>query len=160
MLDREIFRRRNLPHWDVPTAAYFVTTCLAGSIPARGWLDLEAYRGELAQRPRPADQNEAEWSVTRWKLAFARMDTWLDSVDAAGYLEDERLAQVVVDALYFYAGERYDLLGFVVMPSHFHWVFQPLEKWVKRLKPGIQRTTPRQRIVHSIDRYTAFKCNQ
>jgi hypothetical protein len=52
----EVIRRRNLPHWDVPTAAYFVTTCLKGSIPARGLLDLESYREELARRARPADQ--------------------------------------------------------------------------------------------------------
>jgi hypothetical protein len=34
-------RVRHLPHWDVPGATYFVTTCLAGSIPAQGFLDLE-----------------------------------------------------------------------------------------------------------------------
>ena len=36
MQSSEIIRRRNLPHWDVPTAAYFVTVCLDDSIPARG----------------------------------------------------------------------------------------------------------------------------
>src|SRR5262245_17069345 len=61
----QIIRRRNLPHWDVPTAAYFVTTCLEGSIPARGLLDLDAYRTELAKRPRPADQDELEWRLTQ-----------------------------------------------------------------------------------------------
>ena len=53
MSNREIIRRRNLPHWDVPTAAYFVTVCLEGSIPARGLLDIQSYRAELEQRPRP-----------------------------------------------------------------------------------------------------------
>ncbi len=156
----ESIRRRRLPHWDVPSAAYFVTTCLEGSIPARGLLDLENYRTELQQRPRPVDQTAPEWAVSRWKLAFARADEWLDRAEAARHLADERLAQIVVEALYYFAGERYDLLGFVVMPSHFHWVFQPREQWVSGLKPGRQQRSPRQRIVHSIDRYTAMRCNE
>ena len=136
MSNGEIIRRRNLPHWDVPTAAYFVTVCLEGSIPARGLLDLQAYRAELEQRPRPADQTPLEWAIVQWKRAFARTDVWLDRAEAVRFLENDELAQIVVDALYFFAGERYDLLGYVVMPNHFHWVFQPLEQWVNGLKPG------------------------
>jgi type I restriction enzyme R subunit len=158
--DSEVIRRRNLPHWDVPTAAYFVTTCLEGSIPARGLLDLESFRTKLAKRPRPSEQSEGQWRETQWKLRFARMDSWLDRAEAARYLEDERLAQIVADALCFFAGERYYLLGFVVMPSHFHWVFQPLPTWVSSLKPAKQVLTMRQRIVHSINRFTASACNQ
>ncbi len=156
----EVIRRRNLPHWDVPTAAYFVTACLEGSIPARGLLDLQSFRTQLEQRPAPAGQSEQEWAVARWKLNFAHADQWLDRGEATRYLEDERLAQIVVDALYFFAGERYDLLGFVVMPSHLHWVFQPRERWVSSLKPSKRLRTPRERIVHSIDRYTAYQCNR
>ena len=35
------------------------------------------------------------------------------------------LAKEVVDALYFFAGQR-RLLAYCVMPSHLHWVFTPL----------------------------------
>jgi putative transposase len=156
----EVIRRRNLPHWDVPTAAYFVTTCLKGSIPARGLLDLASYRTQLEQRPRPAGQSEEEWALTRWKLTFARTDQWLDGMESARHLEDKRLAQIVVDSLLFFAGQRYDLLGFVVMPSHFHWVFQPLESWVKSLRPEKRLRTPRERIIHSINRESARRCNE
>jgi putative transposase len=156
----EVIRRRDLPHWDVPTAAYFVTTCLEGSIPARGLLDLQSYRAELEQRPRPAGQTEAEWAASQWKRAFVRADQWLDCAEAARFLEDDRLAQIVVNALYFFAGERYTLLGYVVMPSHFHWVFQPLEPWVRSLPSEQRPRTPRERLVHSIDRFTALACNQ
>src|SRR5262245_27164955 len=130
----QIIRRRNLPHWDVPTAAYFVTACLDGSIPGRGLLDSQSYRADLDQRSRPEDQGEEEWAVTRWKRSFARTDLWLDRAEGTRLLADDRLAQIVVDALCFFAGERYDLLGYVVMPSHLHWVFQPLERWLSTLK--------------------------
>jgi type I restriction enzyme R subunit len=164
---RESIRRRRLPHWDVPDAAYFITTCLAGSIPAQGLLDLEYYRATLAQRPRPVELSESEWRHRLDKLAFARMDSWLDNQPAVRHLEDPRLAKVVVDALYFFAGQRYDLLAFVVMPSHFHWVFQPLGHWVKGLEEekGTLETcpterSPRQRIQHSVNRHAGFECNQ
>jgi type I restriction enzyme R subunit len=160
MSNGEMIRRRNLPHWDVPTAAYFVTVCLEGSIPARGLLDLQSHRAELAQRSRPADQTPADWAIVQWKRAFARADRWLDRAETVRFLENDALAQVVVDALYFFAGKRYDLLGYVVMPNHLHWVFQPLEPWVNGLKPGKRQRTPRERIVHTIDRFTALRCNE
>ena len=46
-MDREIIRYRHLPHWDVPGAPYFVTTCLDVSIPAQGLLDAAQFRAEL-----------------------------------------------------------------------------------------------------------------
>jgi hypothetical protein len=73
----ERIRRRCLPHWDVDGAPYFLTTCLEGSIPARGWLDIAGYRAALEKRPRPTGRSPAEWDLRCWKLVFARMDHWL-----------------------------------------------------------------------------------
>src|SRR5436309_683439 len=84
-------RRRDLPHWDVPHAAYFVTSCLAGSIPAQGLLDLERYRADLQCRPRPAGQSDLEWKVACSKRVFARTDAWLDQRPAVRHLADPRL---------------------------------------------------------------------
>jgi type I restriction enzyme R subunit len=102
------------------------------------------------------------------------VDSWLDDQPAVRHLEDPRLARVVVDALYFFAGQRYHLLAFVVMPSHLHWVFQPLAEWVKgldeeveaetssatRSKEAIVRRSPRERIQHSVNLHTATECNR
>ncbi len=92
---RETIRRRRLPHWDVQTAAYFVTVCLDGSIPAQGLLDIQAYRGELDRRERPKDQSEKDWKITKWKLGFGRMDQWLDRAKAVRHLHDLRIGQDV-----------------------------------------------------------------
>jgi type I restriction enzyme R subunit len=115
----------------VPDAAYFITTCLEDSIPAQGLLDIDSYRAKLVGRPRPKELSASEWRYQIDKLTFARRDSWLDHRPAARHLQGPRLAAAVVDALYFFAGQRYDLLAFVVMPSHVHWVFQPLAGWVK-----------------------------
>src|SRR5437867_1831362 len=68
-MGNETIRRRNLPHWDVANAAYFVTTCLEGSIPARGLLDLVEYRTQLRHRRRPKDVSEKDTSFgrRRWR---------------------------------------------------------------------------------------------
>jgi putative transposase len=159
MVTAEIIRRRRLPHWDVPSAAYFITVCLEGSIPARGLLDLEGFRTTLRQIPRPSDQNPTEWANTLWKRTFARIDQWLDQEPAVRHLENARLAQLVVNAMYHFAGTRYDLLAFVVMPSHYHWVFQPLDAWVEEVAKSDDRR-PREVIMHSLNRHTARECNR
>ena len=99
-----ITRGRNLPHWDVPGAAYFITTCLEGSIPAQGLLDLANYRHRLDVRPRPPEISVADWALRLRKLHFARADDWLDHRPAVRHLKDPRLARIIVDAVKFFAG--------------------------------------------------------
>jgi len=160
MSSTDTFRRRHLPHWDVPGATYFVTGCLEGSIPAKGLLDIRDYEAELARRPRPADMSESDWALRRWKLGFGRTEQWLDENPAVRHLANPVLARIVVNSLLFFAGTRYEVFAFVVMPSHFHWVFRPLESWVQTLGTDTQKRTPRERIMHSIKRFTGRQCNE
>jgi type I restriction enzyme R subunit len=60
--------------------------------------------------------------------------------------------------MFHFAGERYDLVAYAVMPSHVHWLFQPLPEWESTL-PDDGRTG-RQRIMYSLKRYTANRCNR
>lgn len=159
MSPNETFRRRHLPHWDVPGATYFVTACLQGSIPAQGLLDIRDYEAALARRPRPKEMSERDWASHRLKLKFVRAEQWLDERPAVRHLADAELAAIVANALLFFAGTRYQVRAFVVMPSHFHWVFRPLDAWVQSLKPDPKNRGPRERIMHSIKRYTANQCN-
>lgn len=154
----ERIRRRNLPHWDMPGATYFVTSCLEGSLPAQGLVDLAQYREELQRRSRPLGMSEAEWTNIRGKLQFARMDRWLDEQPAVRWLEQAELARIVVDAFYFYAGKHYDLLAFVVMPSHIHWVFQPREEWTAGLDESGR--SAREQIVHALNLHTGREGNR
>jgi type I restriction enzyme R subunit len=153
----EMFRRRHLPHWDYPGATYFITACLEGSIPAQGLLDIARCREDLVRGGRPVTMSEADWKARCWKLMFARADEWLDTRPAVRHLADEILATTVVDALYFFAGERYEILAYVVMPSHFHWVFRPRAEYEVTVPEG---KSARELIMHSIKRDTAYKCNQ
>jgi putative transposase len=154
----EIIRRRHLPHWDVPDAAYFVTTCLKDSISARGLLDISHHRMELEKQRCLTAMSDHDWQRRCWKRNFVRVEHWLDREPANRCLERPPLASIVVDAMRHFAGERYDLFAYVVMPSHYHWLFQPRVEWVTSL-PDANRT-PRERILYSLNRFTANQCNK
>ena len=119
-------RQRHLPHWDFPDSTFFVTACLAGSIPALGLLEIERCRNDLLGRPCPSGTSLPEWKERCWKKVFVEREKWLDHNPAVRHLADPELAKIVADAIYFFAGQRYDLLAYVIMPSHFHWVFHPV----------------------------------
>lgn len=155
-----LIRRRKLPHWDVPGASYFVTDCLADSIPARGLLNLKKYREELSGKPRPEELSDDEWEDRINKLVFARYDRYLDNEPAVRHLKDPRLASEVRKSLYHFAGERYDLFSYVVMPSHFHWLFRPTRAWERELEEQGETRKPREIIMHSVCSYTANQCNR
>lgn len=160
MRDHPVFRRRRLPHWDIPGATYFVTPCLEGSIPATGLLELRKYRNELDERTRPQELTEEEWDQHKQKALFVRFDDLIDREPAVRYLEDERLAECVRNGICHFAGKRYDLLAYVIMPSHYHWVFRPTPEWSSWVTEQDDERTPRERIMHSIQGYTAGECNR
>ena len=101
-----------------------------------------------------------DWKSQRWKRLFAAAEDWLDRKPAVRYLADERLAAEVVKSLEHFDGERYDLVAWVVMPSHLHWVFRPRDDWVKSLGTSADDRSPRQRIQHPLNRQTARECNR
>jgi type I restriction enzyme R subunit len=156
----EHFRRRRLPHVDRPGAIYFVTSCLDGSIPALGLKEIANYRQRLGQRSVPQGLTSQEWEDRKWKLEFAESDRWLDRCLAARHLENADLAEAVEKSLLYFAGERYAVWAWVVMPSHFHWVFEPLPDWVESLGKAADERPPRERVMHSVKRYSARQCNQ
>lgn len=161
-----IFRRRRLPHWDVEDATYFVTACLDGSIPAKGWLRLQNFREQLDRQPQPQTMSAEEWEIHKHKRAFVEFDKILDHEPAVRHFADPIAAAEMEETLRYFAGDHYDLLAFVVMPSHFHWVFHPRNEWIQACVDEQQISgktllrTPRQRIMQSVKGYSARNCNK
>ena len=147
-----LFRRRNLPHLDVSGGVYFVTFCLAGSLPAGGAISIAARWRARALHP-PRGHNPARWRAACAAAAFASTDRLLDRSPAIRWLADGRLARVVQESLLYRHGTAYDLIAYVVMPSHCHVVFAPLAD-VSGERPA------RQTIMHSLKRHTALCCNR
>ena len=160
-----LFRRRNLPHWDVLGHPVFITGCLHGSLSHAGMSQIDVYRNQLECKQRPDTFSVDAWEHRKHKLLFAFIDKLLDHHSQVKHFENDRLAEIVVKAFLHFAGIRYSLLAFVVMPSHHHWLFLIDESWAEkdhaaRMAQGKRKQTPREVISHSIQSYTSNECNK
>jgi REP element-mobilizing transposase RayT len=99
---------------------------------------LQRWREELKHLPEKDGQLE-------WRK---RIQDFLDSGYGSCFLRDDRLAEIVQNALMHFDGERYALHGWCVMPNHVHVLFTPEE--------GFKMSG----IVHSWKSFTANQCNR
>ena len=115
--------RANLPHWGKSRTATFVTFRLIDSLPQEKLLALEAQRADwLATHPEPWDD-----AMTRdyYETFDGRIQDWLDRGFGSCALADGRCREIVEAALWHFAGERYALYAYVMMPNHVHVLFMP-----------------------------------
>jgi type I restriction enzyme R subunit len=114
----------NLPHWQQDQAWQFVTWHLGDSLPkaklAEWFEEREAW---LKCHPKPWD---SATELAYHQLYSARIDAWLDAGHGSCVLREPPCAEIVADAFRHFAGERYELGAFVVMPNHVHVLFRPI----------------------------------
>jgi REP element-mobilizing transposase RayT len=141
--------RDHLPHLKKEGACYFMTFRLAGTLPKEVVLRFKQEREQLlkgaAGAKRPLTWQEQsdlfDWYSTR-------VDAHLDAGEGECYLRRAEVAQIVLDALKFFDGERYDLVAWVSMPNHVHVV----------VRPNSSETL--SDILHSWKSFTAKKANE
>jgi len=104
---REWYSRGYLPHRDHPGLLQAITYRLADSLPAKALARIE-------EELRMVDPQHVD--AERRK----RLDAWLDSGRGCCVLREPRAATCVIDTWRRFAGERYDLIAWVVMPNHTH----------------------------------------
>jgi len=129
-------------------------------MPARGLAELAKYRKGLGKADRGCGSGTADLEEQEHKLLFAKFDEIIDTEPVVRHLQDPALADEVRSALYHFADERYGVLAWVIMPSHLHWVFRPIESWVASLGAGVRERSPRERIIHSVNRHGSRQCNK
>ncbi len=100
------YSRGYLPHLDTPDVVQSVTFRLADSLPASATASLP-------------DSDEFERDF----------DDELNRGAGACHLRDERIADLVENALLHFDGERYRLLAWCVMPNHVHAMLEPTADW-------------------------------
>ena len=101
------YSRGYVPHCDHPGLLQSITYHLADSLPAAV---LEQMDAEL--RTFPPERQDAE--------RRRRVEAWLDAGDGSCVLRLPQAAACVADTWRHFAGERYDLIAWVVMPNHVH----------------------------------------
>ena len=135
--------RANLPHWNKGITASFVTFRLGDSLSQEKLLKFEESRSAwIAAHPKPWDESTAR---EYYGTFDGTIQDWLDAGYGSCVLSDDSCARVVEDALWHFAGERYSLYAYVVMPNHVHVLFMPMEGWsMSDIVAGWKKFTARQ----------------
>ena len=115
--------RRNLPHWEQAGATYFVTFRLGDSLPTSKLSELEEERKRwLSFHPLPWSSGDTREYYERFS---EQIEIWLDAGEGSCFLVRPEAAEIVAQALTRFAGERYELGPWVVMPNHVHALVTP-----------------------------------
>jgi REP element-mobilizing transposase RayT len=119
-----------LPHLKRVGASYFVTFRLYGTLPKDVLLRFKRERETIIAQAqaatRPLTWQEQE-ELFRWYSA--RVDHYLDAGRGDCWLARPEIADLVAGAMKFHAGERFDLLAWIIMPNHVHAVLRPKLDW-------------------------------
>jgi putative transposase len=119
------FYRRNLPHYQPPYSQFFVTFQLAGSIPARVFVqfkDEQKLAMQAVQRDQADNGTEKRPGNSR-NSTFTRFDALLDGAKTGPmWLRDDRIALLVKNAMHFRDGKVFNLHAYCIMPNHVHLV--------------------------------------
>ena len=148
--------RTTLPHWRQAGATYFVTFRLADSIP-RSVLAQWNHERRTWLKARGIEMDRAgDWRAAFAKLSAGDQRTFerenarklfrsLDESHGACVLRSPRMAGIVRDALFFFAGQRYELGDFVIMPNHVHLLIAPRAEWaLETVMQSLKRYCARQ----------------
>jgi REP element-mobilizing transposase RayT len=138
--------RGYLPHVKISGAAYFVTFRLTDSLPREVALRLREQRDALAARAHGPDAATGELEARAWYAN--EVDSALDQNRGFAWLEQPRIADLVVGALGHFEAQRYNLHAWCVMPNHVHVVVRPIA------------AHSLERILHSWKSYTASAANK
>lgn len=143
-MEQKIFHRRNLPHLHPSKGIFFITYCLAGSLPVEA---IRRLREEIEEEKRVAQINNLPYT----KGFFTRYDALLDNAKASHItnLCNAEIATINKNQLLYYNGKYYDLIAYCIMPNHIHIVFSLIEN-----------SRDVSQIMQSIKRYTARECNK
>lgn len=123
-----IHSRGYLPHVKREGAEYFVTFRLADSLPKQLLLRLQSQKAERLRALERARRPERSKVATRQAIERAfvqQVERLLDTGLGACHLRRPEVAQLVVEALKYFDGQRYLLREWVVMPNHVHVLFWP-----------------------------------
>ena len=152
-----VHTRGYLPHVKREGARYFVTFRLADSLPKDVLLKLQAERAERltrfyaqqdAARQHGADAPESAALHDIERDYHRELEQYLDRSCGQCWLRRTEIAELVANALCFFADTRYRLSAWVVMPNHVHAVLWPMPNHTL------------SKIVQSWKRFTAREANK
>ena len=106
------FKRRDLPHWDIPDRRQTLIYRLWDSIP----------QSKIQEIKRLAAENK--WDTGDYTLRRL-MEESLHHGYGCGLLKYPEIAKIVLQTWLKFDGKAYDLYEWVIMPNHVHLLFRP-----------------------------------
>ena len=123
------YYKRNLPHYQPKGYFYFITTRLASSLPREVVDKIQTQmKNEIKKIPENLNKKSALDKYTNIRKSyFLKYEKILDSAKYGNtWLNNEKIAKTVKEALHFYDGKRYNLICYTIMPNHIHLVLDPI----------------------------------
>ncbi len=128
--DEVLITHRKLPHWSQEGSVVFITWRTSDSMPKA---IVDRWR---AERNRWLVDHGIDPTLPQWRVHLQALpdellaefhdhftSRWHHELDAGHgdcVLAQPEIAKIVHDSLLHFDGERYEMLGFVVMPNHVH----------------------------------------
>lgn len=164
MREKKEFHRNNLPHFQQPGQAYFITWNLKDAIPAKAFQD---YTLELTKLERQIKElkknNSAESLIINLESEYDRLrrkylKAYHDMLDAERHpsvnLSKPENTDIILEALQFWEGKKLHNLALTIMCNHVHWVIELREK------DDQGQAVYLEDIMESVKRYSANKINK
>ncbi len=143
-----IHSRGRLPHWEEKGGIYFVTFRLYDSLPQDVVRQIHAERREFLCAHRENREPSLAERKRIAKLFARRTEMYLDRGVGSCFLARPGVAAKIAEAIRYFAGHRYRLFAWCVMPNHVHVLFQPFPEHSLA------------EIVHSWKSFTATEANR
>jgi putative transposase len=129
-LEFKEFYRRNLPHIQPRGASFLVNFRLAASLRADVVEQLRMDALELEEKLATV-KNPQEKFLLHEKEQRKLFGKWDDALHKSKtgpfWLQEERIAQIVVNSIMYHNGKWFDVLAYCIMPNHAHLVLTPYE---------------------------------
>jgi REP element-mobilizing transposase RayT len=86
-------------------------------------------------------KHDADGRLKLERRIYAEMESWLDRAECACHLQQPDVARMVIQAIRFRHDRTWNILEFVVMPSHLHLFFEVLDTGLKTTLEQFKRWT-------------------
>jgi REP element-mobilizing transposase RayT len=139
-----------MPHIQPGGATFFVTFCLADSLPKEVALRLKEEQSKNERLLyKVKDETERKKKIDdQRKLYFGKFDEILDKATSGPcWLKDERIVKVVADAICLHDKKEYDLLAYCIMPNHVRLVFTVRHDFITSMRAEARATSTTSRYI-------------
>lgn len=163
-MQKKEFYRNQLPHFQQPGQAYFVTWSLKDAVPPKALKSyshqIENLLSEIGIAKKNSDDDKV---IAQLKLDYQlARKKYIKAFDDLLHLQDksivnlskEDILAIVIEALTYWEGKRLENYAYCVMSNHVHWVFRLYEKDESR------QTVYLQDIMKSVNQTSANKINK